>query len=154
MDLIGKGTGSTLAKNKKAHFDYDIVETYEAGIVLYGYEVKSVKLQHISLRGSYISISDNEVYLLNTHISPYQAANMPKDYDPTRIRKLLLNRSEINTLIGKSKAQGLTIVPLSVYTKKGKIKVSIGVGRGKRKHEKREKIKKKDTEREVGRSLK
>ncbi len=145
---------SILAKNKKVYFDYDIVEKYEAGVVLHGYEVKSIKLGHISLKGSYVIIKDSEAYLLNAHISAYQAANTPKSYDPTRSRKLLLNRSEINTLIGKSKAQGLTLVPISVYTKKGKIKVSIGVGRGKKKYEKREKVKKRDTEREIGRSLK
>ena len=145
---------SILAKNKKVYFDYDIVEKYEAGVVLHGYEVKSIKLGHISLKGSYVIIKDSEAYLLNAHVSAYQATNMPKSYDPTRSRKLLLNRSEINTLIGKSKAQGLTLVPISVYTKKGKIKVSIGVGRGKKKYEKREKVKKRDTEREIGRSLK
>ena len=145
---------STLAKNKKAYFDYEILETCEAGIVLEGFEVKSVKLGHISLKGAYVSIKDNEAYLLNAHISPYQPQNMPRDYDPTRSRKLLLKRAEINALIGKSKSQGLTILPTSVYTKKGKIKIEIGVGRGKKKHEKREKVKRKDTEREVGRKLK
>jgi len=145
---------STIAKNKKAYFDYEILETYEAGIVLAGHEVKSIKLGHISLKGAYVAIKDNETYLINAHVSPYQPANMPKDYDPTRSRKLLLNRSEINALIGKSKSQGLTLLPISVYTKKGKIKVKVGLGRGKRKHEKREKIKRKDTERDVGRKLK
>ena len=145
---------STIAKNKKAYFDYEILETYEAGIVLSGHEVKSIKLGHISLKGAYVAIKDNEAYLINAHASPYQPANMPKDYDPTRSRKLLLNRSEINALIGKSKSQGLTLLPISVYTKKGKIKVKVGLGRGKRKHEKREKIKRKDTERDVGRKLK
>jgi SsrA-binding protein len=145
---------STLAKNKKAYFDYEILETYEAGIVLQGHEVKSVKLGHISLKGAYVSIKGNEAYLVNAHISPYQPANMAKDYDPTRSRKLLLNRAEINTLIGKSKSEGLTALPLSVYTKKGKIKIEIGIGRGKKKHEKREKVKKRDTEKEIGRKLK
>lgn len=147
-------TMSTLAKNKKARFDYEILETYEAGIVLRGFEVKAVKLGHISLKGAYVTIRDNEAYLVNAHISPYQPANMPKDYDPTRTRKLLLKRSEINTFIGKSKAQGLTLLPTRVYTRKAKIKIEVALGRGKRKHEKREKIKKKDTEREIGRKLK
>ena len=145
---------STIAKNKKAYFDYEILETCEAGIVLHGFEVKSIKLGHISLKGSYVTIRDNEAYLINAHVSPYQPLNMPKDYDPTRSRKLLLNRSEINTLTGKSKSQGLTLLPISVYTKKGKIKVQVGLGRGKRKHEKREKIKREDTERDIGRKLK
>ncbi len=140
---------SILAKNRKAYFDYEILETYEAGIVLWGFEVKSVKLGHTSLKGAYVSIKDNEAYLLNAHISPYQPKNMPRDYDPTRSRKLLLKHSQINALIGKSKSQGLTILPTSVYTKKGKIKIEIGIGRGKKKHEKRELIKKRDAEREV-----
>jgi len=144
---------STIAKNKRAYFDYEILETHEAGIVLAGYEVKSVRLGHISLKGSYVTIKDNEAYLLNVHISPYQAANMPADYNPTRTRKLLLKRSEINTLVGKSKVQGLTTLPLSVYTKRGKIKIEIGVGRGKKKYEKREKLKKKDSDREIRRAL-
>jgi len=143
----------TLAKNKKARFDYEILETYEAGIVLRGFEVKAARLGHISLKGAYVTIKDNEAYLVNAHISPYQPANMPKDYDPTRTRKLLLKRSEINTFIGKSKAEGLTLLPLSMYTKKAKIKIEVALGRGKRKHEKREKIKRKDTEREIGRKL-
>lgn len=143
----------TLAKNKKARFDYEILETYEAGIVLRGFEVKAAKLGHISLKGAYVTIKDNEAYLVNAHISPYQPANMPKDYDPTRTRKLLFKRSEINTFIGKSKAEGLTLLPLSVYTRKAKIKVEVALARGKRKHEKREKIKRKDTEREIGRKL-
>jgi len=145
---------STLAKNKKAYFDYEILEKIEAGIVLEGFEVKSVKLGHISLKGSYVVIKDNEAYLLNTHISPYQPANMPKDYDPTRSRKLLLKRSEIAQLIGKSKSQGLTVLPLSVYTKKGKIKIEIGVGRGKKKHEKRQALKRRESDKEIRRALK
>ena len=144
---------STLAKNKKAYFDYEILETYEAGIVLHGFEVKSVKLGHISLRGAYVTIKNDEVYLINAHISPYQSANTPGDYDPTRSRKLLLRRAEIKAIVGKSKSQGLTMMPLSVYTKKGNIKVSSGIGKGKRKHEKREKIKRRDTERDIGRNL-
>ena len=153
LEYTRNTTMSTLAKNKKAYFDYEILETYEAGIVLHGFEVKSAKLGHISLKGAYATIKNGEVYLINAHISPYQSANMPGDYDPTRPRKLLLNRAEINAIIGKSKSQGLTMMPLSMYTKKGKIKVSIGIGKGKRKHEKREKIKRRDTEREIGRRL-
>ena len=144
---------STIAKNKKAYFDYEILETYEAGIVLTGHEVKSAKLGHISLKGAYVTIKNNETYLTGANISPYQPANMPKDYDPTRSRKLLLNRAEISALIGKSKSEGLTMLPLSVYTKKGKIKVEVGLASGKRKYEKREKIKIRDTEREIGRKL-
>lgn len=145
---------STIAKNKKAYFDYEILEKMEAGIVLEGFEVKSVKLGHISLKGAYATIKNNEAYLLNAHISPYQPANMPKGYDPTRSRKLLLKRSEIATLMGKSKSRGLTILPLSVYTVRGKIKIEIGVGRGKRKYEKRELLKKRESDKETRRALK
>jgi SsrA-binding protein len=144
---------STIAKNKKAYFDYEILEAYEAGIVLTGHEVKSAKLGHISLKGAYVTIKNNEAYLTGANISPYQPANMPKDYDPTRSRKLLLNRTEISALIGKSKSDGLTLLPLLVYTKKGKIKVEVGLARGRRKYEKREKIKRRDTERDIGRKL-
>lgn len=145
---------STIAKNKKAYFDYEILETYEAGIVLRGFEVKSAKLGHVSLKGAYVIIKDNEAYLLNTHISPYQATNTPKNYEPTRSRKLLLKHSEISTLIGKSKNQGLTLLPLSLYTVKGKVKVEIGVGKGKKKYEKREKLKKREAEKEMARAMK
>ncbi len=144
---------STLAKNKKAYFNYEILETYEAGIVLFGFEVKAVKLGRISLDGAYVSIRNNEAYLLNAAIPPYQSKNTPVSYDPGRLRKLLLNRAEIAELIGKSKTQGLTILPLSVYTKKGKIKVELGVARGKRKYEKRELLKKKDANREMKRAM-
>ena len=142
------------ATNPKAYFDYEILETYEAGIVLEGFEVKAIKLGHIGLKGAYVTIKDAEAYLLNAHVSPYQPANTPKGYDPTRLRKLLLKRSQINALIGKSQTHGLTFLPLSVYSRKGKVKIEIGLGRGKRKYEKRGKIKKKDTEREIGRKLK
>ncbi len=141
---------SILAKNKRAYFDYNIIEKYEAGVVLAGHEVKSIKLGHISLQGSYVTIKDNEAFLFNAHITPYQPANMPKDYNPTRTRKLLLKKSEIKTFIGNSKIQGLTILPLSVYNKKGKIKIEIGLARSKKKYEKREAIRKRDVEREVG----
>lgn len=144
---------STLAKNKRAYFDYNILEKYEAGIVLAGCEVKAIKLGHISLQGSYVIIKDNEAFLLNVHITPYQPANIPKDYNPTRTRKLLLKRSEIKTLIGKSRVHGLTILPLLVYTKRERIKVQIGLARSKKKYEKRELIRKRDIEREIGTRL-
>lgn len=117
--------------------------------MLRGHEVKSIKLGHISLQGSYVIVKNNEAYLLNAHVSPYQPANMPKDYDPTRSRKLLLKRTEISILIGKSKSEYLTLLPLSVYTKRGKIKVQIGLAKSKKKYEKRELIRRRDTEREM-----
>lgn len=143
-----------LAINKKAFYDYEILERYEAGLVLAGHEVKSIKTGHINLQGSYVIVKNNELYLINAHIPPYQAKNVPSDYDPYRNRKLLVHKSQIKNLIGKLKQKGLTLVPLSVYTKHGKIKLEIGLGRGKRKIDKRETIKKREVERKIERALK
>ncbi len=150
-----------LALNKRAEFDYEILETFEAGLVLKGFEVKSVKLGHISLNGSYVVVKNNEAYLLNATISPFQPKNTPKDYEPIRTRKLLLHKKEIECLIGKSGQKGLTLVPIKVYIKRdktpqgrGKLKLEFGIGRGKRKIDKREKIKKRETEREIERKFK
>ncbi len=142
-----------LAENRRARYDYEILDTYEAGLVLHGYEVKSIKTGRVSLRGAYVVIKNNEAYLINTLIPPYQPANTPDDYNPERSRKLLLNKSEIKSLIGKSKQKGLTLVPLKLYTKRGKIKLGLAVAKGKRKIDKREAIKKRETEREVQREL-
>jgi len=143
-----------LALNKRAAFDYQILETFEAGLALKGHEVKSIKNGHISLQGSYVVIKNNEAFLINATISPYQPKNTPKDYDPARTRKLLLHQKEIKYLIGKSKEPGLTLVPIKVYDKKGKIKLEFGIGRGKRKLDKRELIKKREAEKEIERKLK
>lgn len=143
-----------LALNKRANYDYEILETFEAGLVLKGYEVKSVKLGHISLRGAYAIIKNNEAYLLNATISPYQPKNTPKDYNPTRTRKLLLHKKEINYLIGKSQQKGLTLTPIRLYTKKDRIKLEFGIGRGKKKVDKRELIKKREVQREIDRVVK
>lgn len=149
-----------LAKNNKAGFDYEILETFEAGMVLYGFEVKAIKTGHVSLKGSYVVIKNNEVYLLNALIPPYQQANAPSNYDPQRSRKLLLNKKEIKSLVGKSRIKGLTLIPIRLYTKegkiskkRGKIKLEFGIAKGKRKIDKRETIKKRDTEREEGRAF-
>ena len=142
-----------LTENRRARYDYEILETYEAGLVLYGFEVKAIKTGHISLKGSYVIIKNNEAYLLNAFIPSYQPANTPKDYNPERTRKLLLNKSEIRSLIGKSKQKGLTLIPLRLYTKRGKIKLEFGIGKGKRKIDKREKIKKREVEREIQRKM-
>ncbi len=143
-----------LAENRKARYDYEILEKFEAGMVLAGYEVKSIKLGRVSLGGSYVIFKDEEPFLLNANISPYQPKNTPKDYDPTRLRKLLLNKDEIRYLIGKSQQKGLTIVPLRMYTKGGKIKLEVGVARGMKKASKKEILKKKDIDREIDRELK
>jgi len=142
------------AKNKRAYFDYEIFEKYEAGIELYGFEVKSVKTGHLSLKGSFVIIKNMEAFLINAYISPYQANNTPKDYDPLRTRKLLLKKNEIKSLIGKQKQKGLTLVPLKAYNRKGKIKIEIGLAKSKKKFDKREKIKKREFERERERALK
>ncbi len=159
---------SDISVNRRAYFDYEILETYEAGIELYGFEVKAVKTGHISLAGSYAVIRSGEAcphtkrhsrcgvgaWLLNVTIPPYQPQNAPPDYDPTRSRRLLLHKSEIKELIGASAQKGLTIVPLKVYTKRGRIKILMGLAKHKKKTDKREVIKKRDTEREVRRTLK
>lgn len=130
--------------NPKVYFDYEILETIEAGLVLEGHEVKSIKTGKVSIKGSYVKILNGEPYLVGATISPYQPANTPKDYDPQRSRKLLLSKKEISTLIGTSQAHGLTLVPLKIYDKKGRLKLLVGIARGKKKYDKRETIKKKD----------
>lgn len=142
-----------LANNKKAYFKYKIIETFEAGVVLIGQEVKSIKAGRIDLTGSYAVIKNEEVFLINASVPPYQPKNIFHDYNPTRPKKLLLKKSEIKYLIGKSQQKGLTLVPTKVYTKKGKIKVEIGIGKGKTEVDKRETIKKREAEREMRRTI-
>ena len=137
-----------LAINKRARYDYTILDTFTAGIVLSGPEVKSVKAGHINLKGSFASIDHDEVWLKNAYIAPYAPAKTHQtDYDPQRPRKLLLNRREINSLIGKTAEKGVTLVPLAVLVKKRRVKVELGLGRGKQSKDKRETIKKRDFER-------
>lgn len=141
-----------IATNKKARFDYEILDTYEAGIVLRGPEVKSVKAGQISIKEAFATVRGEEVFLTNAHISPYkQASNI--EQEPTRSRKLLLKKSEISSLVGKAKTQGLTLIPTKVYLKRGFVKVEIGLGKGKKKYDKREQLKKKDVKREIARDL-
>ncbi|MBI3631273.1 MAG: SsrA-binding protein SmpB [Candidatus Staskawiczbacteria bacterium] len=143
-----------LSENKKAHFDYEILEKFEAGLVLQGQEVKSIKGGHISLTGSYVIFKQDEPYLIGAKVPAYQPKNMPADYNPERLRKLLLNKKEINQLIGKSNEKGFSLIPLKVYTKDGRIKLEFGLARGKKKYNKKEHIKRRDTEREINRELK
>jgi SsrA-binding protein len=145
---------TVLAENKKAYYNYEILEKFEAGVVLIGQEVKSIKTRGINLTGSYIIIRDEEIYWIGSKISAYQPKNAPPDYDPERPRKLLLKKSEIKYLIGKSRQKGLTLIPLRLYTKNRKIKIEFGIVRGKKKFDKRELIKKRETEREIERALK
>jgi SsrA-binding protein len=147
-------TKMSLIQNKKAYFDYEILEKIEAGIELLGFEVKSLKKGQGSLLGSHITIRGNEAFVIGADIPPYQVANTPKEYDTKRNRKLLLNKKEITKLTEFEKQKGLTIIPLSVYNKGRKLKLEIAVVRGKKKYDKRETIKKRDTEREIRRTLK
>ncbi|MEO5635166.1 MAG: SsrA-binding protein SmpB [Candidatus Paceibacterota bacterium] len=140
------------AENRKARFDYEILEKYEAGIELEGTEVKSVRAGRMSLEGSFVIIRGGEAYLINSNIPPYQVKNAPADYDPLRNRKLLLTKKEIMELSGNEK-KALTIVPISVYNKNRKIKLEIALVKGKKKFDKRETLKKRDTDREIRRDM-
>ena len=143
-----------LAENKKAYFNYRILEKFEAGISLIGQEVKSIKTRGVNLAGSYVVIKNSEAFWIGARISSYQPKNIPPDYNPERSRKLLLKKSEIKYLIGKTKQKGLTLIPLRVYTKRGKIKLEFGIARGKKKVDKRELIKKREIEREIRKAMK
>ena len=134
-------------KNKKASFNYFVESTIEAGIVLVGSEIKSVKNGSVNLTDSYIRIKDNEAYVINLFIDKYDGANI-FNHEPTRERKLLLHKKEIKKLYEQVKTDGVTLIPLSIYLKKGLCKISIGVCRGKKLYDKRESIKKRDLERE------
>ena len=137
-----------VATNRKAYNDYEILETYEAGIVLKGTEVKSAKNGRINLKDSYAKIENGEVFLINAHISPYSHGNV-YNHDPRRTRKLLLHKKEIMRLYGKVKEKGLTLIPLKAYIKNGKIKIELGLCKGKKVYDKRAEIKKRDLEREM-----
>ncbi len=142
----------TYAINKRASYDYELLEKIEGGLVLAGCEVKAIKTGHISLKGAYVTINNSELFLVNANIPPYQPANMPESYDPTRSRKVLVRRNEIKSLIGKAGQKGLTLVPIKVYSKRGLIKLEFAVGKGKRKVDKREDIKKREAKIEMKRA--
>jgi SsrA-binding protein len=142
-----------VSTNKKARFNYEIIEKIEAGISLKGTEVKSVRNKNVSIGESYAQIKDNEVFLHNLHISPYEQGNR-ENHDPIRVRKLLLHKQEIKKLVSKIQLKGLSLVPLSIYLRKGKIKIELAVGRGKRLVDKRESIKKRAVDREIARIVK
>lgn len=139
--------------NKRAYFDYHILDTHEAGISLSGSETKAVRSGKMNLEGAFVRISNSRAWLLNATIAPYQGHNSPAEYEPARSRELLLHAREIKELAGVSSRNGLTIMPLRVYTKRHRIKVLIGIGRHKKKADKRELIKKRETEREIVRIL-
>ena len=142
-----------LARNKEAFFNYAIEHELEAGLVLGGAEGKSAKLGDVSLKGAHVTFHGNDAYLINAHISAYRYAGELKGYEPTRSRKLLLNRKEISSLIGKYKEQGMAVVPLELYEKRGLVKVKLGIGRGKKKYDKRAAIRKKEDERKISRAI-
>lgn len=144
----------SLLDNRKALFSYEVQETLEAGIELFGYEVKAVRKGMGSLAGSYVALRGGEAYLVGSLISPYQPGNTPKEYDPKRLRKLLFSREELEQLENKVEKGGLTLVPISMYNKGRYIKVEVALARGKKKHDKRQSIKKRETNIEIERTLK
>jgi len=139
--------------NRKARYEYEIMQVYEAGIVLQGTEVKSLRQGKANLVDSYGLLKDNELWLMGAHISEYTQGNI-NNHDPVRTRKLLMNRSEIRKLIGKVKEKGLTLVPLRIYFKKGRVKIEIALAKGKKVHDKRETIAKRDFNRDQERKIK
>jgi SsrA-binding protein len=141
------------AENKRGRFNYEILEAYEAGVILSGAEVKSIRKGQISLKEAFGTARGNELWLTNAHISPYKPAGNA-DYDPTHSRKLLLKKSEVIKIIGTIQAAGLTLIPLKVYDKNGRIKIELGVGKGKKKYDKREAIKLREQKREIERAMK
>lgn len=143
-----------VSDNRQARYLYEILETYEAGIQLTGTEVKSIRAGKANLQDGYALIRDGEVWLINAHISPYTASGQYFNHEPRRTRKLLLHREQIRKLIGKVEQQGLTLVPLKMYLKRGWVKVSIALGKGKKIHDKREDIKRRQDQRDMQRAMK
>ena len=142
-----------LANNKRAYFDYFIEDKWEAGISLFGTEVKSIRMGKVSIKESYIKIEKGEVFVYNMHVSPYEKGNI-FNRDPIRVKKLLLHRAEINKISGKITEKGYTLVPLQVYIKDGLVKVEVGLAKGKKLYDKRDTIAKKDVRRENERDFK
>ncbi len=142
-----------IATNRKAYHDYSIEETHEAGIVLTGTEIKSVRAGSVNLKDAYAQVKNGEMWLFNVHISPYEPASR-ENVDPDRTRKLLLHRQEINRLMGKVQEKGLTIIPLRMYLKKNRAKIELALVKGKRMFDKREAIARRDSDREIQRALK
>ncbi|KEH99210.1 SsrA-binding protein SmpB [Clostridium massiliodielmoense] len=144
---------NTLAQNRKAYHDYFIEETFEAGIALVGTEVKSIRGGKANLKDSYASIKNGEVFVCNMHVSPYEQGNI-FNRDPLRERKLLLHKSQINTLLGYTAQQGYTLIPISLYLKNGRVKVALGVAKGKKNYDKRDAIAAKAAKRDIDRQMK
>lgn len=140
--------------NKKAGFNYELLEKYEAGLALLGHEVKSVRLGHASVNESFIVIEDGDLYLVKAYIPPYQVKNTPPSYDPYRKRKLLVTKKEMREVVKRKSEAGLTLIPLSLYNKGRFLKLQFALARGKKKHDKRETLKKRDAKREIDRVMK
>lgn len=148
-----KGEGKLIAQNRKARYEYTILETIEAGIVLKGTEIKSIRAGRINLKDGYASIRDGEIWLYNVHIAPFEQGNQ-FNHDPVRPRKLLMKKKQIDSLYGEIKQGGNTLVPLKVYIKNGFAKVLIGLAKGKKQYDKRETIKRREQDRQMRRAIK
>lgn len=144
----------TLIENRKALFDFDLIEKYQAGLSLYGFEVKSLRLGRGTLQGSYIVVRGQELFWVGANIPAYQPNNTPRDYLPKRERKLLVTKKEINYLLGKTKEKGLTLIPIKVYTNRDKIKLEFALSKAKKKYDKRQSIKERETSRVLNSALK
>ena len=143
-----------LAENSKARFNYEILKSFDAGIELFGHEVKALKTGKGALLGSHVVVRGGEAFLVGASIAPYQSGNVPENYDAERARKLLLTKGELQGLADAEGTKGLTIVALKVYNKGNRLKLQVGIARGKKQYDKRHSIKKRDMERELGRTLK
>ena len=148
-----KAAERIVAENRKAFHDFHIIETFEAGVVLQGTEVKAIREGRVNLRDSFARVEDGEVFIYNVHISPYSHRGYA-DHEPTRRRKVLLHRQEIRKLIGKTVERGMTLVPVRLYFKGGKVKVALSLARGKQAHDKRETIKRREIDRETRAAIK
>jgi len=148
-----KPTQRLITENRKARHDYHILETWEAGVALLGTEVKAIREGRVNLRDSFARLDNGEIYLYNVNISPYSHRGSA-DHEPLRRRKLLLHRDEIRKLVGKTVVKGMTLVPVRMYFKKGRVKVAVSLAKGKKEYDKRETIKRRDTDRETRAAIK
>ena len=148
-----KGEGKLIAQNRKARHDYSILDTIEAGMVLQGTEIKSIRNSRINLKDGFVRIRNGEAFLYNVHISPYEQGNI-FNHDPLRTRKLLMHKRQIKRLIGETKNTGITLIPLKVYLKDGYTKVLVGLAKGKKQYDKRETLKRREIDRQISRTLK
>lgn len=144
----------SIAVNKKATLNYEVLDKYEGGLELHGFEVKAIRMGRIKFDGSYIIINNNEVFLKNAEIAPYQPNNIPKDFQPNRLIKILISKKEILKLKQKTEKEGLTLIPLSIFNKNKKLKIDFALAKGKKKHDKRQDIKKREDNIEILRAIK